>query len=275
MLIELEHVHLIKQQKEIVSDISWKVEEGRHWAILGLNGAGKTTLLNLICGYHFPSKGAIKVFGEKFGHYPLHELRKQIGWVSASLLDKMQHHMTDSGLQVVLSGKFASIGLYEQPNDKDVEKALDIMEDLGITRLKNQRYLNMSQGEKQRVLIGRALMTSPRLLILDEPCTGLDFLSKEQLLKTVARMGESSETTVLYVTHQIDEILPMFTHTLLLKNGSSFSQGPTDVQLTSENLSNFCETPIVVKKQDSRYSLELEKDSDMRSVDRLSFQNQI
>ncbi|TCP25971.1 iron complex transport system ATP-binding protein [Scopulibacillus darangshiensis] len=260
MLIDIENVHLIKNRKRIINDISWQVEEGQHWAILGMNGAGKTTLLNLVCGYHFPSKGTMKVFGKQFGRYPLHDLRKQIGWVSFSFSEKMAHHLQNSGLQVILSGKFASIGLYEQPDDKDIDKAKEIMDQLGIARLKNQPYADMSQGEKQRVLIGRALMAEPRLLILDEPCSGLDFLSKEQLLKTVEQMADRRKTTIIYVTHQIDEILPIFTHTLLLREGGNFSQGPTEEQLTSENLSHFCKTPINVHQKNRRFSLELKQD---------------
>lgn len=259
MLIDLQHVHFRRDEKTIIEDMNWKVKEGEHWAILGMNGAGKTTLLNLVCGYLYPTSGTIKVFEKQFGHYPLNKLRKEIGWVSLSLSEKMKHHSQDTGLAVILSGKFASIGLYEQPGRDEINTALQIMNQLGIEKLQNQAYESMSQGEKQRILIGRALMASPKLLVLDEPCAGLDFLSKEQLLSTVEQMAHQRKTTILYVTHQIDEILPIFTHTLLLRSGRTFSQGPTEEQITSENLSTFCNTSVRVSQSKHRYFLELPK----------------
>ena len=160
-------------------------------------------------------------------------------------------------MQIVLSGKFASIGLYEQPSEGDIQKASEIMERMGIERLRDQPYGSMSQGEKQRVLIGRALMVSPKLLILDEPCTGLDFLSKEQLLNTINQMANEQQTTILYVTHQIDEILPIFTHTLLLREGRTFSQGQTEKHLTSEMMSDFCDTPVEIGQRNDRYFIHI------------------
>jgi iron complex transport system ATP-binding protein len=257
MLIEMDNVYLERSGKTIIRDMNWKVESGQHWAILGMNGAGKTTLLNLVCGYHYPTKGSIKVFEKQFGRYPLNELRKDIGWVSTSLIEKMKHHTRSTGLQMILSGKYASIGLYEQPSPADIEKASAILNQLEIDYLKNQPFQNMSQGEKQRVLIGRALMASPKLLILDEPCAGLDFLSKEKLLSTVEQMANQHKATILYVTHHIDEILPIFTNTLLLREGQIFSRGPTRDQLTSEKLSEFCDTPVEVSHQNDRFYLDL------------------
>lgn len=257
MLIEMQNVHLRRGHKTIIEDMNWEVEKGQHWAIMGLNGAGKTALLNLVCGYLYPTKGTICVLDKQFGHYPLNELRKQIGWVSLSFSEKMKHHFDNSGIQIILSGKFASIGLYEKPSESDIQRASEIMKQMGIERLRDQPYGSMSQGEKQRILIGRALMVAPKLLILDEPCTGLDFLSKEQLLHTINQMAKEQQTTILYVTHQIDEILPIFTHTLLLREGRTFSQGVTEKQLTSETLSDFCDTPVEVSQKNNRYFLRI------------------
>lgn len=256
MLIEMNNVGFKRDGKTILEGINWKVSEGEHWAILGMNGAGKTTLLNLVCGYLYPSKGTISVFEKPFGRYPLNELRKKIGWVSASLSEQMRHHTLDTGLALVLSGKYASIGLYEEPASSDIEKALDLMAQLGISQLKDQTYESMSQGEKQRTLIGRALMASPELLILDEPCTGLDFLSKEQL-QTIQKLASDGNTTIIYVTHQVEEILPIFTKTMLLRNGTLFSKGSTDEQLRSEILSHFCNTEVNVTRTKNRYFIEV------------------
>ena len=257
MLIELKNVELSREGKTLLEGIDWKVSEGEHWAMLGMNGAGKTTLLKLICGYLYPSKGSISVFEKPFGRFPINELRKKIGWVSAALSEQMKHHMLDSALAIVLSGKYASIGLYEEPDPSDIEKALKLMAQLGIDQVKGQKYESLSQGEKQRTLIARALMASPELLILDEPCTGLDFLSKEQLLQTIQRLASGGNTTIIYVTHQVEEILPIFTKTILLRDGTLFSQGPTDGQLRSEVLSDFCNTEVNLTRTKNRYFIEL------------------
>ncbi|WP_085523092.1 ABC transporter ATP-binding protein [Tuberibacillus sp. Marseille-P3662] len=263
MLLEMHDVDLKQDKQTLIHNMNWQIKEGEHWAILGLNGAGKTTLLNLVCGYLYPTKGVIRVLGKTFGRYPLHELRKSIGWVSSSLTDKMKYHTDETGLEMILSGRFASIGLYDQPSESDISKASDILTQLDIDYLENRTFRKMSQGEKQRILIGRALMASPQLLILDEPCGGLDFLSKEKLLTTIEQMANKQETTIIYVTHHIDEILPIFEHTLLLKDGTPFSKGSTNEQLTSVNLSAFCQRPIAVNHQNGRFHLRIKNIEDI------------
>ncbi|WP_227002556.1 ABC transporter ATP-binding protein [Salicibibacter kimchii] len=258
MLIDIEHLTL-KRDKHILKDINWQVRRGEHWAMLGMNGAGKTALLNVICGYEFPTKGTVRVLGETFGHYPWQELRKKIGWVSFSFSEKMHDQLQNIGLEVVLSGKFASIGLHEYPADEDMAKAKGIMNDLGVGYLEKQPYAHMSQGEKQRMLIGRALMAEPDILLLDEPCNGLDFFAKAQLLHTVEQLAERRETTIIYVTHQVDEILPVFKQTLLIRNGEVFDVGRTDELLTSEKLSEFCRAPVRMQHKNGHYSLEVEE----------------
>lgn len=257
MLVEMRNVYLKRNEKTIIHDLNWEVEQGQHWAILGMNGAGKTTLLNLVCGYLYPTKGTIKVFEKPFGLYPLNELRKDIGWVSSSLLEKMKHHTETTTLEMVLSGKYASIGLYEQPSASDIDHALAILNQMNIKHLENQSFKNLSQGEKQRVFIGRALMAAPQLLILDEPCAGLDFLSKEKLLNRIEKMAAELKITIFYVSHHIDEILPIFKNTLLLREGRIFARGLTKEQLTSERLSDFCQTPVEVNHQNNRFTLNL------------------
>ncbi|QQK76164.1 ABC transporter ATP-binding protein [Salicibibacter cibarius] len=257
MIINLEDVTVAKN-KTILNQINWKVERGEHWAILGMNGAGKTALLNVICGYIFPTKGKVEVFGEEFGRYPWQEIRKKIGWVSFSFSEKMHDQLQNIGLEVVLSGKHASIGLHEFPSDADMEKAQGVMKSLGVTYLERQPYAHMSQGEKQRMLIGRALMANPEILILDEPCNGLDFFAKAQLLRTVEQLAAEQATTIIYVTHQVDEILPAFKQTLLLRDGGVFATDRTDKLLTSESLSAFCRTPVRVQKKNDHYLLEIE-----------------
>ena len=251
MIINMQNVMLIRDHDYILKDINWEVHQNQHWAIFGLNGSGKTTLLNIINGYLFPSKGNVTVLGKKFGHYDLRELRKSIGWVSSSLQEKL--YTNDTSEKIVLSGKFASIGLYNQPTPQDIAKAHALLDQLDCTQLIHRPYKTLSQGEKQKILIARALMSSPKLLILDEPCTGLDVFAREQLLKTIEQLASSeSAPTILYVTHRIEEILPVFSHTLLLRRGEIYASGKTDDVLNKSNLSGFFATPIQLEKKNHR-----------------------
>jgi len=251
MTIELNKVSWIRNGNYILKDIDWQVRSGQHWAFVGLNGSGKTTLLNLINGYIWPTSGEIKVFGQRFGSIDLRELRKLIGWVSSSLEEKM--YMSDPAENVVLSGKFASIGLYDNPEMQDIEQAHILLEQMGCSSLIKRSFGILSQGEKQKILIARALINSPKLLILDEPGTGLDLFAREQLLMTLDNIASRKDgPTMIFVTHHIEEILPVFTHTLLLRRGEVFSAGKTQDVISGENLSRFFESPVQVRWQNDR-----------------------
>lgn len=246
MIIHMKDVFWIADSKYILRDINWDVKKGEHWAIVGLNGSGKTSLLNIINGYAWPSKGEVSVLGKDFGKYDIRELRKKIGWVSSSLQEKF--YTTETAEEIVLSGKFATIGLYDKPKKKDIETSRLLLRRLKCSHVAKQPYWTLSQGEKQKVLIVRALVGSPRLLIMDEPCSGLDIFSREHLLSRIERIGhQASAPTLVYVSHRIEEILPVFTHTLLLRRGRIHSQGRTKEMINKRNLSDFFETPVNVQ----------------------------
>ena len=250
-VIEMTNVSWKRGDKTILHQIDWRVSRGEHWAILGLNGSGKTTLLNIINGYIWPTKGSVSVLGQPFGKVDLRELRKSIGWVSSSLQEKIYGH--DRAQDVVISGKYASIGLYEKPSEEDDERAKKLMEQLECGHLIDRSYQTCSQGEKQKLLIARALMASPKLLILDEPCNGLDFLSREALLSSICQLAAGPNAPhMLFVTHHIEEILPIFTHTLLIRRGHIFAKGESRMVLNSSNLSAFFETPVEVNWRNNR-----------------------
>ncbi|MED3942158.1 ABC transporter ATP-binding protein [Priestia megaterium] len=263
-MIKIKNVSVKRAEKEILKNVSWLVEKGEHWCLLGLNGSGKTTLLNIINGYIWPTKGQVEVLSRKFGETNLSELRKEIGWVSSSLQQRFRDD--DTVVEMILSGKFASIGLYEQVEQKDMNQAIELMQLLNCADLQNQAYGTLSQGERQRVLIARALMASPKLLILDEPCTGLDIMAREQLLQLIAKMADHSKApTLIYVTHHVEEILPCFTHTLCMRQGEVFSSGKTKDQLTEPHLSKFFNHSVEIQQQKERTWLSLKEPIPVKS----------
>lgn len=251
MIIDIKDVSWNRGDNTILHKIDWQVQNGEHWCLLGLNGSGKTTLLNMINGYIWPTEGRMSVLGKTFGEFDLRELRKSIGWVSTSLQQKL--YGSETALKIVLSGKFATIGLYDQTNEEDLNKAESLMRSLGCAALIMRTYDTLSQGERQRVLIARALMASPKLLILDEPCTGLDVFAREQLLHMIASVAEQKEApTIVYVTHHVEEILPCFSKTLLIKDGQVFAAKETADVLTSATMSEFFGVPVQIERQGER-----------------------
>jgi iron complex transport system ATP-binding protein len=252
MIIDIKNVSWKRENKYIVKDITWSVKPGEHWVIMGLNGSGKTSLLNIINGYMWPTKGEVSVLGKKFGEYDLRKLRQSIGWVSSSMHEKLYKNETVEN--IVLSGKVASMGLlYEKPEIEDYQRAYELLDQMGCSGKEKRVYESLSQGEKQRVLIARALMASPELLILDEPATGLDIFAREQLLERIQEMGsQPNGPTLLYVTHHIEEIVPVFQHVLLLKEGQIYGAGETKELMTAEKLSTFFGTEVDVTWRNKR-----------------------
>ncbi len=186
------------------------------------------------------------VLGKHYGSYDWRMLRRKIGFISSALQERF--YSTETAAEIVLSGMFATIGLYDQPKAKDTNKALSLLKLMNGSHVARQPYLELSQGEKQKVLIARALINSPRLLIMDEPCIGLDIFSKEQILSAIETLGSKTPApTILYVSHHTEEILPVFTHTLLLRRGEVHSAGETKKVLTRRNLSSFFDAPVGVR----------------------------
>ncbi|MFD0897987.1 ABC transporter ATP-binding protein [Loigolactobacillus binensis] len=242
-ILDFKNVSLERGDRTILKHITWTTQTKENWAILGLNGAGKTTLLKLIYGDLWPTTGRLEVLGGVFGHTSIPELRRKIGWVSTALQDAL--HVGDRVEKIVLSGKFASIGVYEAYTHADMAQAKQILSQMGGGDLIGKRYQVLSQGERQTVLIARALMAQPQLLILDEPCNGLDLFARERLLQRVARLAEAPDSpALLFVSHYTEELLPCFQNVLLLRDGQIVRQGTRAELLTKEVLSDFYPAPI-------------------------------
>lgn len=244
-ILAFEQVQFVRQQNALLQDINWRIEAGEDWAVLGLNGAGKSLMLNMISGNLWPSSGKLTVLGEVFGETSIPDLTKRIGWVSQSLQERI--HREEQAEYIVLSGKFASIGIYQNYSEADMTEAKQLLVSLGAKKLIGKVYQVLSQGEKQIVLIARALMAKPELLILDEPCNGLDLFAREDLLSRIKKMKQTADApSLLYVTHHTEEILPLLNHVLMIRDGKIFKQGKRAELLNETVLNDFYQRPIAI-----------------------------
>jgi iron complex transport system ATP-binding protein len=253
-IVELNNVSLVRQGIQILSDISWTVARGEHWALLGANGAGKTTLLKVITGYEWPTTGSVTVLRQRYGDCSLRELRKTIGWVSSAIEQDLPP--ADSTLDVVVSSFYASMGLYEEPTPIQWRQAEDVLRHVGGGHVLSRPFGSLSQGERQRALIARALVNRPVLVILDEPCAGLDPAAREAFLADLEQWAKSPVSPgLVLVTHHIEEIGPWIDHVLVIKNGRLLTSGRTQDVLTSEVLGEAFGCHCTIEQFEGRYWL--------------------
>ncbi|MGX6978251.1 ABC transporter ATP-binding protein [Vagococcus elongatus] len=257
-MFEFKGVSFEREDALILKEIDWQMKKGEHWAILGLNGSGKTTLLKMLNGYLWPSKGELTVLGHRFGKTSIPELRKNIGWISSDLQEQLRAH--DIAEDIVLSGKFASIGVWVPTTSGEKNKAKQTLIECGGEHLIGKKYGILSQGEQQLVLIARALMANPSLLVFDEPCNGLDLFARDALLKRIDTIGQKkSDIGLIFVTHYIEEIPEAFDNVLLLKEGEIFAKGKRDDMFQPELLSQFYDEKVnVVELAPNRITITLE-----------------
>jgi iron complex transport system ATP-binding protein len=239
---------LLREEVDILRDVDWSIERGQHWAVLGPNGSGKTSLVRMLAGYQWPTEGTIEVLGEQFGRTDLRELRKRIGFASAAFGDWFSPG--EDALSAVVSGFEASVGLWKEPSPEEWAQAREALAALGGLHLAARRLGVLSQGERQRVLIARTLVHGPALLVLDEPCEGLDPLARDRLLRDLARLAARPMAPALVqVTHHVEEIGPWVTHALLLSEGRVVAQGPASEVLTAAQLGRAFGAPCVVERE--------------------------
>lgn len=227
-VIELEGVHYEQHCTRILSDIDWSIRAGEHWAVLGPNGSGKTTLVKIACGYLWPSRGQVLRLGHEL--IDLHDLRRRIGWITSDLAAQIPPH--DTALETVVTGRLNQWGLKRftglEPTEQDFTDAQAMLVNLGCEYLIDKRFGVLSQGERQQVLIARARIADPLLMVLDEPCAGMDPGVRERFLAWLdATITGQKSPAVVLVTHHVEEIMPGIEKTLLLMNGRIHAAGAT------------------------------------------------
>jgi iron complex transport system ATP-binding protein len=238
----------------ILDGVSWRVERGQHWVILGANGSGKTSLLSALTGYLTPTAGEISLLGKTYGRSDWRELRKQIGLVSSAVRQMMADD--EPALETVASGKYAMIDFWGKLSRADKTRAQQILRQIECAPLEERPWRVLSQGERQRVLIGRALMANPRMLILDEPCAGLDPAAREYFLQFLQRLGRvKNAPTLVLVTHHVEEIMPVFSHVLILKQGQALAAGGKARLLQTGILSRAFNARTKLQARAGRYTM--------------------
>ncbi len=257
-VLEFAGVSVVRGDNTLLDDITWEVEEGQRWVILGPNGAGKTTLLQLAAGRMHPTTGVAGVLGEVLGAVDVFELRPRIGLASASIAERLP--AGERVRDVVVTASYGIVGRWREQYDAlDHARADELLGALGAGHLADRTFGTLSEGERKRVQIARALMTDPELMLLDEPAAGLDLGGREDL---VARLGTLAADTdapaLVLVTHHVEEIPPSFTDVLLMREGRIVAAGPVEITLTPENLSRTFGLPLVVERHGERWTARAE-----------------
>ncbi|MTD52684.1 ABC transporter ATP-binding protein [Amycolatopsis pithecellobii] len=242
-----------RHRNDLLADLDWAVELDERWVVLGPNGAGKTTLLRLAAAELHPTTGTIDLLGERIGKVNIFELRPRIGFTSAALAARVPGD--EMVKDVVVSAGYAVIGRWrEEYESLDLNRAMELLAALGVTHLAERTFGTLSEGERKRVLIARALMTDPEMLLLDEPAAGLDLGGREDLVARLSTLAldPDAPATVL-VTHHVEEIPPGFTHALLLREGRAVVSGLIDEVLTAENLSKTFDQDLLLERSGDRF----------------------
>ncbi|MCM2391581.1 ABC transporter ATP-binding protein [Streptomyces albipurpureus] len=253
-VLELVDVSVVRDGRALVDDVSWSVKEGERWIILGPNGAGKTTLLNLASSYLFPTGGDVTILGARLGRIDVFDLRPRIGMAGIAMAEKLSKRQTV--LETVLTAAYGmTASWHENYEQVDEDRARAFLDRLGMTEYLNRRFGTLSEGERKRTLIARAMMTDPELLLLDEPAAGLDLGGREDLVRRLGRLARDPiAPSMIMVTHHVEEIPPGFTHVLMIRQGKVLAAGPVETELTSRNLSLCFGLPLVVERNGARWT---------------------
>ncbi len=247
-------VGVVRGHNTLLDEVDWEVEEGQRWVVLGPNGAGKTTLLQLASARMHPTRGVVGILGEVLGAVDVFELRPRIGLASAALAERIPGG--ERVADVVVTASYGVVGRWRENYDgMDHSRAIELLDALGAAQLADRRYGTLSEGERKRVQIARALMTDPELMLLDEPAAGLDLGGREDLVRRLGDIAaDLMAPALVLVTHHVEEIPPHFTDVLLLRDGKVVAQGPLELALTAENHSATFGLRLVLERHGNRWS---------------------
>jgi len=254
LVVRMDDVSVRRGPTTLLHDIDWSVELDERWVVLGPNGAGKTTLLRMAAAELHPSAGTVHVLGERLGRVDVFELRPRIGFCSAAVALRVPGD--EIVRDIVVSAGYALIGRWREHYDSfDTDRADRLLDALGMWGFARREFRTLSEGERKRVLIARALMADPELLLLDEPAAGLDLGGREDLVARLSRLAEDPDAPAsVLVTHHVEEIPPSYTHGLLLRGGGVVAQGLLPDVMTEQNLSRAFGMPLRVRHEDGRYT---------------------
>lgn len=253
LLLDFEDVSFIREGKPLLANITWQVELDERWVVIGPNGAGKTTLMRLAAAEEYPSKGKAWIMGERIGRTDMRDLRAMIGISSAALAHRIPEQ--EIVFDLIVSAGYAILGRWREEYDGlDLDRAHEILEQVGALHLAKRRWGTLSEGERKRVMIARALMANPELLLLDEPTAGMDLGGREDLVGYLGDLAlDADAPATVMITHHVEEIPDGFTHAMLLDEGEVVAQGLLEDVITSENLTKTFHQPIQVDRLDGRY----------------------
>ncbi|WP_433228234.1 ABC transporter ATP-binding protein [Actinomadura formosensis] len=252
-VLQLRGVGVRRDGASLLRDVTWTVSEGERWVVLGPNGAGKTTLLQIAAAMLYPTEGEVEILEEELGRTDVFELRPRIGIASSSVAEKVP--AGEKVIDLVLTASYAILGRWQEEYEStDVGRAVALLEALGCTDLIKRTFSTLSEGERKRVQIARALMPDPELLLLDEPAAGLDLGGREDLVARLAALaGDPAAPTMVLVTHHVEEVPDGFTHALLLRSGGIVAQGKVDEVFTPEHLSETFGLPLAIDRHNGRW----------------------
>jgi iron complex transport system ATP-binding protein len=251
-VVEVRGLVVRRGGRTILGPLDWTVRDGERWVVLGPNGSGKTTLLSVVGLQLWPTAGSVDILGARYGRVDSREVRRRIGSAGSAVEAALRADLTP--LTIVMTARHAATEpWWHVYTDEDRDRAMDLLVGLGLAGVADHRYSTLSEGERRRTSIARALMPDPDLLLLDEPAASLDLGAREVLIGDVARLAaDERPVAIILVTHHVEEIPGGFTHGLVLSRGRAVASGPLDMVISNENLSLAFELPIIVERRDGR-----------------------
>jgi iron complex transport system ATP-binding protein len=253
-VLRLRGVGVRREKSMLIRDVDWTAHEDERWVVIGPNGAGKTTLLQVAAAQMFPTVGTVDVLGERLGDVDVFEVRSRIGFASAAVADRVRP--AEKVIDLVLTASYAVLGRWKEDYESaDVTRAVELLDALGCAHLIRRRFSTLSEGERKRVQIARALMPDPELLLLDEPAAGLDLGGREDLVRRLSALAhDATAPMMVLVTHHVEEVPDGFTHALLLRKGAVVAAGPLAEVFTEQNLSRCFGVRLSVERRHARWA---------------------